>query len=185
MTEMFPAHTVETAPDEVRPAMQAMRQKLGFIPSMAAKFAEAPSLLMGYRTLEPFFEKTSFDPTERLVVYLTASYRHNCDFCMTAHSWAARQQGIDKDTVAALREGRSLADPKLEALRVFVAAMLDERGAVSDEDKRAFFAAGYSPRQALEVILGLALKTMTNYTNALARTPPNPEFNNALWERRA
>ena len=184
MSEMFPTHTVETAPDEVRPVMQAMQQRMGFIPSMAAKFAEAPSLLMGYRTLEPFFDKTSFDPTERLVVYLTASYRHNCDFCMSAHSWAARRQGIDEEVVVALREGRSLADPKLEALRAFVAAMLEKRGAVSDEEKQAFFDAGYLPRQALEVILGLALKTMTNYTNALARTPPNPEFG-ALWQRRA
>lgn len=41
MTEAFPAHTVETAPDEVRPALQAMQQKMGFIPSLMAKFAEA------------------------------------------------------------------------------------------------------------------------------------------------
>src|SRR3569832_2023701 len=184
MSETLPTHTVETAPDEVRPVMQAMQQRMGFIPSMAAKFAEAQSLLMGYRTLEPFFDKTSFDPTERLVVYLTASYRHNCDFCMSAHSWGARRQGIDEEVVVALREGRSLADPKLEALRAFVAAMLEKRGAVSEEEKQAFFDAGYLPRQALEVILGLALKTMTNYTNALARTPPNPEFG-ALWQRRA
>ena len=184
MTEAFPAHTVETAPDEVRPALQAMQQRMGFIPSVAAKLAEAPPLLMGYRALEPFFEKTSLNPTERLVIYLVASYRHNCDFCMTAHSWAARQQGIDENTVAALREGRSLTDPKLEALRTFVIAMLEKRGAVSDGDKQAFFNAGYSHRQALEVILGLALKTMTNYTNALAHTPPNPEFGDAIWQRR-
>lgn len=185
MSEMFPAHTVETSPDEVRPVMQAMQERMGFIPSMMAKFAEAPPLLMGYQTLAPFFDKTSLDPTERLIVYLVASYRHNCDFCMSAHSWFAHRQGIDEGVITALREGRSLGDAKLEALRIFVAAMLEKRGAVSDEDKRAFFEAGYSPRQALEVILGLALKTMTNYTNALARTPPNPEFGNALWERRA
>jgi AhpD family alkylhydroperoxidase len=184
MSELFPAHTVETAPDEVRPAMQAM-QKMGFIPSMAAKLAEAPALLMGYQALAPYFDKTSLNPTERLVVYLVASYRHNCDFCMSAHSWSARRQGIDEEVVTALREGRSLADPKLEALRTFVAALLETRGAVSDDDKRALFDAGYTPRQALEVILGLALKTMTNYANALARTPPNPEFGDALWHRRA
>lgn len=185
MSETFPAHTIETAPDEVRPAMQAMQQRMGFIPSMLAKFAEAPPLLMGYQALVPFFDKTSLSPTERLVVYLVASYRHNCDFCMTAHSWGARQQGIDEEIVSALREGRSLSDSKLEALRVFVGAMLEKRGAVPDEDKRAFFEAGYRPRQALEIILGLALKIMTNYTNALAHTPPNPEFSDALWRRRA
>lgn len=185
MTESFPAHTVDTAPEEVRPALQAMQQKMGFIPSMMAKFAEAPPLLMGYQTLAPFFDKTSLDPTERLVVYLVASYRHNCDFCMSAHSWGARKQGIDEETVTALREGRPLGKPKLEALRTFVAAMLEKRGEVSDDEKQAFFDAGYSSRQALEVILGLALKTMTNYTNALARTPPNAEFGEAIWQRRA
>jgi hypothetical protein len=51
MSESFPAHTVETAPDEVRPALQAMQERMGFIPSMLAKFAEAPPLLMGYQTL--------------------------------------------------------------------------------------------------------------------------------------
>jgi AhpD family alkylhydroperoxidase len=185
MTEMFPAHTIETAPDDVRPALQAIQQKMGFIPSMLAKFAEAPPLLMGYQALAPFFDKTSLDPSERLVVYLVASHRHNCDFCMSAHSWGARRQGIDEATIAALREGGPLSKPKLEALRTFVAAMLEKRGAVSDEEKQAFFDAGYTPRQALEVILGLALKTMTNYTNALARTPPNPEFGDAVWHRRA
>lgn len=104
---------------------------------------------------------------------------------MTAHSWGARHQGVDEEVLAALRAGRSLGDPKLEALRTFTAAMLEKRGAVSDDDKRAFFEAGYGPRQALEIILGLALKTITNYTNALARTPPNPEFGDTIWQRHA
>jgi alkylhydroperoxidase family enzyme len=63
--------------------------------------------------------------------------------------------------------------------------MLEKRGAVSDEEKRAFLETGYTPRQALEVIVGVALKTITNSTNALARTPPNAEFGDALWRRRA
>jgi AhpD family alkylhydroperoxidase len=120
-----------------------------------------------------------------LVIALATSYRHNCDFCVTAHSFGARRLGVEEEMVQALRNGTELSDPKLEALRRFVLAMIERRGAVSDDDKQAFFAAGYTPRQALEVILGLALKTITNYTNALARTPPNPEFGSALWRRRA
>jgi alkylhydroperoxidase family enzyme len=185
MTDYFPAHTVDTAPEEVRGALRSTEQKLGFVPSMLAKFAEAPALLIGYQTLAPFFEKTSLDSTERLVVLLTASYRHNCDFCMTAHSWFADGQGIDKGLIRDLREGKPLQEPRLEALRNFIAVMLEKRGAVSEDDKRAFFNAGYTPRQALEVVLGIALKTTTNYTNALAHTPPNPEFGDAIWRRHA
>jgi AhpD family alkylhydroperoxidase len=133
MPAHFLAHTVETAPDKVRPCRQCRRER---VPRMLAKFAEAPPLLMGYQAPVPFFDKTSLNPTERLVVYLVASYGHNCDFCMSAHSWGVRKQGIDEEVVTALREGRSLAEPKFEALRVFVATMLEKRGAVSDEHKR-------------------------------------------------
>src|SRR6185295_6802572 len=123
---------------------------------------------------------TSLTPTERVVVSMTASYLHDCDFCMSAHSWGARRQHIDPKIVAALRTGQSLPDVKLDALRRFVAAMVNARGAITDADKSAFFAVGYTPRQALEVILGVALKVITNYTNALASTPPNAEFGEDL-----
>jgi AhpD family alkylhydroperoxidase len=165
--------------------MESMQKRMGFIPTMLAKFAEAPALLMAYQAAAPFFDETSLTPAERTVVLMAASHRHDCDFCMTAHSWGARRQGMDDATLARLREGEALPGEKLEALRIFTLAMLEKRGAVSDTDKQAFFAAGYGPRQALEVILGLALKTMTNYTNALARTPPNPEFGDAVWQRRS
>jgi len=66
MSQSFPAHTIETAPDEVRPALEAMQLKMGFIPSMLAKFAEAPPLLMGCQTLVPFFDKSTLDPANAL-----------------------------------------------------------------------------------------------------------------------
>jgi AhpD family alkylhydroperoxidase len=184
MTDPFPAHTVETAPEEVRDALTTTMAKIGFLPSMLAKFAEAPALLRGYQAVAPAFDTTSLTPTERLVVSMTASYIHDCDFCMSAHSWGARRQGIDPNIVAALRAGQSLPNVKLEALRGFVAAMVNARGAVTDADKAVFFGAGYTPRQALEVILGVALKVITNYTNALASTPPNAEFGEDVWQRR-
>ena len=184
MTTPFPAHTVETAPEEIREALTTTLAKIGFVPSMLAKFAEAPALLRGYQALAQAFDTTSLTPTERSVLLMTASYLHDCDFCMSAHSWGARRQHIDPKIVAALRIGQSLPDVKLEALRDFVTAMVNARGAVTDADKAAFFAAGYTPRQALEVILGLSLKVITNYTNALASTPPNAEFGEDVWQRR-
>jgi AhpD family alkylhydroperoxidase len=185
MADLFPAHTTETAPEEARSALTAALKQLGFVPTMMAKFAEAPLLLQAYQTAAGFFDKTSFSPTERLVVLLTASYLNNCDFCMSAHSWGAGRQGLDADVFAALREGRALTDTRLEALRSFVRALVMEHGAVPEADRRAFFAAGFTARQALEAILGVATKVMTNYTNALAGTPPNAEFGDAIWRRHA
>jgi AhpD family alkylhydroperoxidase len=183
MANLFPAHTIETAPEQARPALTAVQNKLGFVPTMMAKFAEAPLLLQAYQAAAGFFDKTSFSPTERLVVMLTASYLNNCDFCMSAHSWGAARQGLDTDVIAALRAGRALTDARLEALRAFVWTLVLEHGAVPEADQEVFFAAGFTPRQGLEVVLGVATKVMTNYTNALAVTPPNAEFGDAIWRR--
>lgn len=182
--DLFPAHTIETAPEEVRDALATTVAKIGFVPSMLAKFAEAPALLRAYQAIAAAFDTTSLTPTERLVVSMTASYLHDCDFCMSAHSWGARRQNVDPNVVAALRAGGAIPDVKLEALRSFVTEMVNARGAVTDADKAAFFEAGYSPRQALEVVVGVALKAITNYTNALAVTPPNEEFGEDVWQRR-
>ena len=183
MPNLFPAHTTETAPEDARAALTTALKKLGFIPTMMAKFAEAPLLLQAYQTAAGFFDKTSFTPTERLVVLLTASYENNCDFCMSAHSWGGARQGLDSDLIDALREGRVLTDTRLEALRSFVRVLVTDHGAVPEADRRAFFAAGFTPRQALEAVLGVATKVMTNYTNAIAVTPPNAEFGDAIWKR--
>lgn len=185
MADLFPAHTPETAPEEARAALTGTLKQLGFVPTMMAKFAEAPLLLQAYQTAAGFFDQTSFSKTERLVVLLTASYQNNCDFCMSAHSWGATRQGLDADLIADLREGRTLQDIRLEALRTFARTLVVEHGRVPEADQKAFFAVGFTPRQALEVVLGVATKVMTNYTNALAVTPPNAEFGDALWRRPA
>jgi hypothetical protein len=57
---------------------------------------------------------------------------------MSAHSWGAGRQGLDADVIAALREGQPLVDARLEALRVFVRALILKRGAVPEADQRAF-----------------------------------------------
>ena len=48
---------------------------------------------------------------------------------------------------------------------------------------QAFFDAGYSDVQALEVILGLATKLMSNYTNSIAGTPLDKEVEKLRWSK--
>lgn len=143
MTDLFPAHTPETAPDEARAALATALTQLGFVPTMMAKFAEAPLLLHAYQMAADLFDRTSFSAIERLVVLLTVSDLNNCDFCMSAHSWGARRQGLNADVIAALREARPLADARLEALRLFVRALVLKQGAVPEADQKAFFCRGF------------------------------------------
>ena len=59
-----------------------------------------------------------------------------------------------------------------------------KRGNVSKEDLQAFHDAGYGQQQVLEVILGVAQKTMSNYVNHIAETPIDEPFQKFAWKKK-
>ena len=52
----------------------------------------------------------------------------------------------------------------------FAAKVVRERGHVSDVDVHAVKAAGYDDAQVIEIVLHVALNTLTNYVNEVAKT---------------
>ena len=177
----FTIHTLETAPDDSKEALVHAKETFGFIPNLEGIFAEAPALLQGSMTLWDLFETTSFTPIERQVIYLTANYENSCSYCMAAHSGLAKMTGMSRENVEALRNGTPIPEPKLQALRYFTQRMVQTRGWIEGSEIEAFMAAGYSKQQVLEVILGIAVKVMHNYTNHLAKTPLDRQFKPNAW----
>ena len=133
-------------------------------------------------TLSGLFDKTSLSPTERQVVLLAISAENECTYCVSAHTVIAQMQDVDADAVEAIRTGEPIPDDKLEALRRFAVEVVTTRGWPSDQTKQTFHEAGYSEAQALEVILGVGMKTLSNYTNHAADTPLDSPFADAAWE---
>src|SRR5690606_18671740 len=116
-------------------------------------------------------------PAEREVVQITAAARNGCRFCVAGHTAIARRKlDMPEAVVDAVRRAEAPDDPKLGALARFTLAGMEKRGQVADEELQAFFAAGYSQANALEVVLGVSLATLCNYANNLAKTPLNPEL---------
>lgn len=177
----FKMHTADTAPSEARPLLEASQQAFGFVPGLHAIMAESPQTLEAYQRLHELFQKTSFSAVERNVVWMAINVEHACHYCVPAHTGIAKMQGVDDETVEALREARPLSDDKLEALRQFTLAVLRKRGNVAKEDLDAFHAAGYEPRHVLEVILCLSQKVMSNYINHIADTPVDKVFEKFGW----
>jgi alkylhydroperoxidase family enzyme len=71
--------------------------------------------------------------------------------------------------IATNREGGS-ADPKADAAVRFAVKVVNARGHVSDADVQAVKQAGYSDAQVIEIVLHVALNTLTNYVNEVAKT---------------
>ncbi len=182
----FTLHTEDTAPAESQPLIENSRKAFGRLPGLHAVMAEAPALLEGYQILHKLFQtKTSFDADELTVVWQTINVEHECHYCVPAHTGIAKMMKVDDEIVEALRNETPLPTERLEALRTFTLAVLRKRGNVDEDDLNAFFAAGYGNRQVLEVILGLAQKVMSNYTNHIAETPVDAVFKPLEWKRAA
>lgn len=181
----FPVLGLETAPAASRELLKGAKAKLGFVPNLFGVLAGSPALLESYLTLSSLFDRTSLSPTERQIVLLATSFENGCDYCMAAHSAIAGMQKVAPAVVAALREGRPIEEEPLEALRAFTTEVVRERGWPSEQATHRLVAAGYTEAQILEVLLGVGLKTLSNYVNHFAHTPLDSAFEPVRWTRPA
>ncbi|EIE49395.1 carboxymuconolactone decarboxylase [Salipiger aestuarii] len=171
-----------TAPEAAVPLIEKSKAAFGRLPGLHAVMARAPALLDGYQVLHGLFaQKTSFDAEEKTVVWQAINVYHECHYCVPAHTGIAKAMKVDDAISDALRDETPLPTPRLEALRTFTLVMADSRGNPTEADLEAFYAAGYGEQQVLEIVLGLAQKVMSNYTNHLAETPVDAPMQQFAW----
>ncbi|MEK8108547.1 carboxymuconolactone decarboxylase family protein [Micromonospora sp. M12] len=143
--------------------------------------AESPELLTGFLTANTGFEQTDLSPLEREVVVLAVATTNECHVCVALHTGTLTQLGASPELITALRAGTVLPEPRLEALRRFTLTVLDQRGAVSDDELDDFLAAGFQPRHALDVVLGVGAYTISTFANRLTRAPLDPPLAAHAW----
>lgn len=182
MTE-FEVHTIETSPEGSKEILSGALKAYGFIPNLYGIMAEAPAALKAYSGLSNNFEQTSLTAVEKQIVLLATSYVNGCNYCMAVHSTIGQMFKVPQDIIDALRNNTTISDFKLEALRKFANSVVDKRGWVSQEEIESFLSAGYSKSQLLEVIVGVAQKTLSNYINHIVKTPLDAAFQSNKWEK--
>jgi len=173
---IFPIHTAETAPEAARPLLDQAKARFGFVPNILSGLAESPAALEGYMTLMGLFHRGSFSEVERDLVLIAVSARNDCDYCVAAHSTQGASHGLSAEDLAAIRDHEPLSDPRLEALRRFVDALVEKRGWAGEDEIQAFLAAGFERAQALELLVAIAAKTLSNYANHMIGTPIDEQF---------
>lgn len=179
----FPVHDETTAPEGSRTHLESAKRRMGFVTTLNAVMAESPELLAGYNTLAELFGRSSLPKDAKHVVWITASVQNDCEYCVAAHSTLALRARVPADVVDAARAGEPLADARLEAARLLTQLMVSRQGWVDDAEVDAFLRAGYTRRHVLDVILGVGMKTLSNYTNHIAHTPLDPAWEDQRWSR--
>jgi len=185
MSTLFSDHTIETAPSETVPALKGTLAKFGFVPAAMARLAESPSATEGFLRILAIFERSSLGPVEREVLAMTVGHEVGCEVCVALHSAALSRDPSTLPLVEPLRHQASLADPRLEALRLFTRRAMAGGGHVPELQLQAFLDAGFTTRQALDVVLGIATYTLSTFANRLTGAPLDPPFEVFRWRRDA
>jgi AhpD family alkylhydroperoxidase len=175
---VFIDHTAESAPPASRRHMAATQRHFGYLPAATARWATSPHLLDGFGKLTGLFESSTLAPLAREVVIMTIATRNGCHLCVAMHTARLAALQCGEALIAALRDGPDapLADPRLDAVRVFTLRVLDTAGGVPDDDLQAFLAHGYTAQNALEVVLGIAAYTLSTLANRLTGAPVDEQL---------
>ncbi|QLB20808.1 alkylhydroperoxidase [Vespertiliibacter pulmonis] len=169
--------TIDSAVEASAEMMKAVKTANGFLPNLVGVLANAPTALETYRTVGTINGRGSLTPIEREVVQITTAVTNGCEFCIAGHSAiSTKMVKMPADILQSVRQGTTISDPKLEALAQFTRLVMAAKGNITDAQLDAFFQAGFTQQNVLDVLVGISVATLTNYANNLAKTPINPEL---------
>lgn len=176
-------HSIDSAPEQSKPLLDGSLKAFGMVPNLHGVLASSPQTLEGYQKLHELFANTSFNAEELTVVWQGINVEHGCHYCVPAHTGIAHSMNVDPALTEALREQQPMPTAKLQALLDMTLIMVRNRGHVTDEQLAAFYAAGYSEQNVLEIILGISQKVISNYTNHVGNTPIDKPFESFAWTK--
>lgn len=170
MTRINTFPTIEAAPEAAQPLLQAVKKQLGSVPNLFRVVANSPAALEGYLGLNGALGHGLLDAKTRERIALAVAEVNGCGYCLAAHSYIGKNIAkLDDGEITANRGGTS-NDPKAAAAVAFAVETVQARGHVSPAALAAVKDAGFSDGQIIEIVLHVALNTLTNYVNEVAGT---------------
>lgn len=165
--------------------LENTKKGLGFIPNMYVTMGVNPALLDAYvHSYKSFRANSGFTPVEQEVVFMSVAYENNCEYCMAAHSFVGDvMTKVPAEVTDAIRDGIKIQDEKLDKLSKLSRSLTSNRGNVSQDEITDFLSVGYSESHILGIIAGIAVKTMSNYSNHLTKPQVDEEFKGRVWKK--
>ena len=170
MPRLLTPASIEASPTAAQPLLHAVEKELGVVPNLFRVVGNSPAALEGYLGLNGALGKGELEAATRERIALAVAEVNACDYCLSAHTYLGKNLAkLSEAEIAANRDGMS-TDSKADAAVRFAVKLVKARGHVSDADVQAVKKAGYNDAQVIEIVLHVALNTLTNYVNEVAKT---------------
>jgi len=158
-----------TANESLRKVFDSVERQLGILPNMVRTMAQSRSALDGYLWLSAALKRGVLPGTLQEQLALVVAEANECDYCLSAHTVLGRGAGLTDHELSASRYAFA-DDSKVAAALRFALAVVQQRGAVSNQDIADVREAGFSESEIAEIIGNVALNVFTNYFNRAAET---------------
>jgi uncharacterized peroxidase-related enzyme len=150
---------------------------------MVRAMANAPALLRGYLDLNRAMKRNHLD--RRIVERINLAVHEwlGCEYCLVAHTRAARQLGLSDADIGLARQGTA-TDARVAAIVAYGLQVIAAPGEVSDAQIDELRGHGYTDEQIAEVVGLVSLQLLTGGLNLVAGIEPTPEDVAELTSRR-
>lgn len=149
--------------------LNAVKARIGMIPNLYATLAQSAAALDATLAVNAAASKGSLSAAEREIIALATAQANACHYCLSAHTLMASHAGLSAEQVAQARAGNGKT-PREAAIAALARGLVAHRGHVAEDDVGAARAAGLGDAELMEIVVGVAANTLTNYANNLART---------------
>ena len=165
---------MDQAQGKARELLDELVERGGEPGPMVRAMANAPALLRGYLDLTRAMKRVHID--RRIVERINLAVHEwlSCDYCLVAHTRAARQLGVPDSEIQLARQGTS-SDPAIAAVVAFAQQVLAAPAEIGDADFERLRMHGYRDEQIAEVAALVGLQLLTGAFNLIAGIHAPPE----------
>ena len=157
------------ATGKTRQLFDAVQARMGRVPNLMRVFGNSPAALEAYLNFSGALMNGVLPLQLREQIALAVSEINGCGYCLSAHTLSSGRAGLSPEDILAARRSTAANDKSDAALKLARAVAL-QRGQIADGDLQNARSAGLNDAEIVEIVQHVALSTLTNYTNNVART---------------
>ena len=165
----FSVPSREEVSDSNQTIFDNLQKGLGFVPNLYATYAYSDTALGDYLALQN--RKSSLRAKEREVINLVVSQVNDCRYCQSAHTALGKMNGFTDEQILEIRSGSASFDAKIDALAKFVKNITVNRSKPDAEVLEAFFNAGFTKENLVDVIVVIGDKIISNFLHGATNVP--------------
>ena len=176
----FPVPDIAALPEDIRERIEAVREKVGFVPNVFLVLAHRPEEFRAFMAYhDALMEKEGgLTQAEREMIVVATSAANRCPYCVVAHGAILRVRAKDPriaDQVA-VNHRKAEITPRQRAMLDFAMKVALASHEVDEADLAALEAVGFSREDVWDIAAIAALFALSNRLANVTAMRPNDEF---------